>query len=449
MSGTPEGRIGYIGVDVLNNATICNEILGLRDKQVEAEWVSVYAFDKATYFKDPALADLAEKLPSLYPLRPLRAVYLLLMAPFVFRMRLLKTVFKAATGPVEGTRERLKMLAHIVPAILLATMWRKRNVRHIHAQWAHTATTIAMHAAELLGISFSFTGHANDLFVHRVGLVDKVRRARFIVCISEYHRRFYLGLGAHPDRLRVVYCGISMDRFNDQQSSRRGRQRIVSIGRLVEKKGFHVLIEACSLLKQRGVPFECIIAGSGPEEQRLNRLIKGLHLEDDVRVTGRPVIQEEMPDLLATARLFALPCVRDSDGDMDGLPQVLIESMACGVPAVSTFLVGIPDLVRHEVNGLLTETDNAAACANAMERLLLDDELVEQFATEGSRWVRAHFGRDQLVQRLERLLTWAAANPGFSIPEWDDPAAPGSDACYQHPTYYDSTEQTDVAATTR
>ena len=435
MSPSIQSRIGYIGVDILNNATICNETTGLLERNVPLDLVSVYHVNKPTFHQDHSVELLKNRIHHLYPLRPLETAWNLARAPFVFGKRFFLALAKALTGRAEGPREKLKSLFHLLPALKLAYHWRHRHIAHVHCQWAHTAATIGMHAAELLGVGFSFMGHANDLFVHRVALADKVKRARFILCISEYHRRFYLNLGADPRRLHVVYCGIRLDRFRKTRSFNRDSRRIVSIGRLVEKKGFDDLIRACAILRRRGLAFDCVIAGSGPEEERLQRLIAEHQLEECVQVTGRAILQEEIPELLRDARLFCLPCVVDSDGDMDGLPQVLIESMACRVPAVSTFLVGIPDLVRHEENGLLVETGNVAACANAMQRLLLDEETVQQYGAAAEQWAKSHFGREELVSRLKSIFTEVVEHPGHEAPRDPYPAAPGSAEQYDNPRF--------------
>lgn len=435
MSNPTISKIGYIGVDILNNATICNETTGLLEKNVPLDLVSVYNIPEPTFFSSKSIELLAGNITHLYPIRFLKMVMEVLLAPFVFRTNFFKAIWKALTGPVEGSKQRFKTIAHLLPAIKLAFYWRSRNIGHIHCQWAHTATTIGMHSAEMLGIGFSFMGHANDLFVHRVALEDKVRRARGIFCISEFHRQFYMDLGAKEEQLQVIYCGISLDRFNKPSQFDPTVKRIASVGRLVEKKGFDDLIRACAILRDRQVEFECLIAGSGPLESSLNQLIKDHRLEGCVKITGTAILQEEIPELIRSSRLFALPCVKDSDGDMDGLPQVLIESMACGVPTVSTFLVGIPDLVRHEENGLLVETRNVQACADAIEKLLEDDLLVQQLGSQAEQWAKAHFGREELTRRVSKFLNWACENPGTSTPPWNFSAAPGSTELYLRPRY--------------
>lgn len=435
MRNDAERKTGYIGVDILNNATICNETTALLERGVPLDLVSVYKFDEATFYQNESLRLLDDRIKHIYPLNSLGSAWDLIRAPFVFGTRFIKTCWKALTAKTEGFKQKFKTLAHVLPALRLAYYWRKRNIGHVHCQWAHTATTIGMHAAELLGIGFSFMGHANDLFVHRVALEDKVKRARFILCISEYHRRFFLDMGADPNRLHVVYCGVSLDRFQDTQEFDPTRKKIVSVGRLVEKKGFDDLIRSCGILRDRGHDFECVIAGSGPEESNLKKLIDELELADRVSITGKPILQEDIPDFLKSARIFSLPCVKDSEGDMDGLPQVLIESMACRVPAVSTYLVGIPDLIRHNENGILVETRNPEACANAMERLLVDDELTEQYGVEAEKWAKEHFGRSELARRLERIFNWALTNPGQNPPESLYKATPGSADTYENPQY--------------
>lgn len=426
--------IGYIGVDVLNNATICNEADALVEAGAKLDVVSVHKIERPTYYRAETLGPWSRSVHSLYPLRFFRSVRDVAIAPFVFGRRFFATIVAAFTMPVEGPKQRWRTIAHLVPAISLALYWRSRKIRHIHAHWAHTATTVGMHAAELLGVPFSFTGHANDLFVYRGGLVGKLRRAKFVVCISEFHRRFYLSLGADPAKLAVVYCGIDMRRYADLSDDDHEiviPPRILGVGRLVEKKGFTDLVAACARLRDRGVSFSCLIAGSGPEEASIQARIDAEGLGDWVRVTGEAVEQESLPGLIRSARMVALPCVRDRDGDMDGLPQVLIEAMACSVPVVSTRLVGIPDLVRTGIHGQLVEPGDVNSLAEAMETLLLDSDLAESQGREGADWAREHFGRDETVRRLIGLFEWSASGSEAPMPESCVRPAPGSALEYE------------------
>ena len=432
-------RIGYIGVDVLNNATICNEAPALLAEGVPLEIASVKRFKKATFHRSHAVSAMESRLSYLYPIGFFRTIQYLCIAPFVFRRKWFSAIAAAFSCPSENWKAKLRVLFHLLPGLKLAFLWRQRNIGHIHAHWAHTATTVAMHAAKLLDVGFSFTGHANDLFVHRVGLVGKVRRAKFIVAISEYHRRFYLALGADPTRLEVVYCGIDSQRFsnphvdnqpNNTSKVEPGPARIVTVGRLVEKKGFDDLIDACAILRDRKLHFECVIAGSGPLQASLVEHVKRLDLQKFVRITGETVLQEDLPRLLQTATVFALPCVEDSEGDRDGLPQVLIEAMLCGVPCVSTWLVGIPDLIRDGVNGLLVPPGRIGPLAGAIHTLLLDQDMRRRFSNEGHQWSLTHFSLREAIARLRTLFLWAAHTPPAAVPEKHFSAAPGATHCY-------------------
>jgi glycosyltransferase involved in cell wall biosynthesis len=430
-------RVGYCGVDVLNNATICNEAAGLLELGVPLAIASVKNYDKATFNEGlDELSAVRAAMISVGAMSRGRRVADLALAPVRFPIGFWRMSFGALFTPCEGPCQKAAFLSQMLPAVAMASEWRRLgyDIRHLHAHWAHTATGVALHLSRLLGIGYSMTGHANDLFVHRVALRPKVLSARFVHCIAEYHRLFYLALGASPDRLPVVYCGIDTRRFDSDSFPipSAAPQAFVGVGRLVEKKGFHRLIEACRVLKDQGRDFRCVIAGSGPEDARLRALAEKLDVADRVTITGKAVAQAELPELLGQFRFLALPCVKDSEGDMDGLPQVLMEAMACGRPAVSTRLVGIPDLVRDGVDGLLVHPDDVPALVAALEKMLDDDAMVDRMGASASEFVRGHFDRASNVKRVADLFAWALATPGNCAPPpellW--PPAPGAKEAY-------------------
>jgi colanic acid/amylovoran biosynthesis glycosyltransferase len=152
------------------------------------------------------------------------------------------------------------------------------------------------------------------------------------------------------------------------------------------------LLEACSVLAKRGVSFRCTIGGNGPQEAELRQKIVQLDLQDQVAVTGQPLTQEELPDFLRSADVYTLACVWAKDGDVDGLPQMLMEAMACGVPAVSTNLVGIPDLIVDGKTGRLVEPNDAIQLADALQDILKNP-------ADGARMGAA--GRQVILQKFE------------------------------------------------
>ncbi len=412
----PEPAIHYISPQGVCDAWVGNELRTVAGSGIPAV-LHALRNPPTQFFSSPWAARLHSDTRVIYPLPPLRALASFFLAPFLFRRKYFGALANALFGQRESFRCRLAGLWHFLVACHWARGLRKEPVRHIHSQWIHSAGTVGMYGAWLLGVSFSFTGHAADLFRERCALLTKVRRADFIVCISSFHRDFYLSLGTPASKLHVVYCGIDPSKFAPKpRSVAKGLPlRILSAGRLVEKKGFRFLLEACRHLANRGHRIACVIRGSGPLETILRNHISALHLEDRVTLDARAVTQEELPAFLQSGDVFCLPCVRAADGDVDGLPQVLMEAMACGLPAISTRLVGIPDLIVDGESGLLVSPDDSAALASALEQILTDPNLRTRLAENGLRRVREVFeirtALSPLIRIFREKLTPAAADP--------------------------------------
>lgn len=357
-----------------------------------------------TFFASDDIAAMNTATQVIYPLSKPKALAATLAGPFRFGGRFFQALGNALFGERENFRNRAVGLWHFAVACHWAAGLRHQTVSHIHSQWIHSGGTVAMYGAWLLDKPFSFTGHAADLFRERAALRDKIRRAAFINCISEFHRQFFLDEGARPEQLQVVYCGIDTTHFSPRRRTRPAGApfHILSSGRLVEKKGFDVLIEACGLLKARNFDFTCTIGGSGPDEAKLRQAIAEAGLENVITLTGEALKQEDIPTFMETGDVYTLPCVWASDNDVDGLPQMLMEAMACGLPAVSTRLVGIPDLVRHEDTGLLVAPNNAEELADALMRLESDPDLATELAEKGRKHLIETF---DINSCLEPLLT--------------------------------------------
>jgi len=396
----------------VGNAWVANELRVLAREGVPFELHSLHP-SGATFFESSDVADLERATTTLYPLRPIAIAVSVLIAPVAFGRQFFEALWNALTGPRESLWVRLKCLGHLLVACHWARTLRQRPVTAIHSQWIHSGGTVAMYGAWLLGVPFSFTGHAADLFRERAALSDKIERADFIVCISHFHRRFFLAEGARAEQLVIAYCGVDVGHFRPKPpigSRPLGPARLLSSGRLVEKKGFEQLIRACALLRQRDVDFECVIAGSGPLEGRLRARIAELGLDDRVTLTGQPLSQEAIPEFMNGGDVYCLPCVWAKDGDVDGLPQMLMEAMACGLPTVSTRLVGIPDLLGDGA-GVLVEPEDAEEIAAAIESLLADSALSAAFARAGRERVEARFDLRHCLEPLIERFQARMENP--------------------------------------
>lgn len=393
--------IHYMTPKGVGDAWVGNELRVVRKAGIP---VMLHALNRPgqTYFSSDDIAALEQDSHYIYPVSKAAALGAFIAAPGRFGAPFFAALGEALIGPRESLRNRVVVLWHLALACHWAASLRDHDVRHIHSQWIHAAGTVAMYGAWLLGRSFSFTGHAADLFRERVALRTKISRAAFIICISEFHRQFYIDNGADPDKLQIAYCGIDTTHFAPARRTRPDGTpvHILSSGRLVAKKGFPVLIDACALLRDRGFAYHCTIAGSGPDEAALRAQITAAGLEGHITLTGDALKQEDIPTFMYSGDIYTLPCLWAEDNDVDGLPQMLMEAMACGLPAVSTDLVGIPDLIRDGETGLLVAPKDTAALADALQRMAEDDTLAKTLADAGRRHLIDRFDLDTCLHAL-------------------------------------------------
>ena len=304
-------------------------------------------------------------------------------------------------GLVRECRSRPVRLAKSLYAFCKGVSWfqrlRKDPPDHLHAHWATAPTTAAMVAARLLDRPFSFTAHAWDIYKEPILLETKIRRAQAVFTISNYNQVYLERLNANADgRISVIRCGIEVERFPfHPPASRDGRPlRILSVARLVPKKGLHHLIEACRILESSGIAFECKVVGDGPQKARLARAALRAGLKSNIHFVGA-MTQEELDEVWEWADVFALPCVVSADGNRDGIPVALMEAMASGLPVVSTRVSGIPELISHRRNGLLVEPGSAIALAQAIREIGNDLRLAQRLAKQARKTIEAEYSADR------------------------------------------------------
>ncbi|MCG3163164.1 MAG: D-inositol-3-phosphate glycosyltransferase [Acidobacteria bacterium] len=285
----------------------------------------------------------------------------------------------------------------------------KGAVRHLHAHFCHTSTTVAMFTSQLCGLPFSFTAHAKDIYVRALNpgdlLQTKMRRAKFVVTCTEANRAHLAALGVNDTPIHTCYHGLDTRQFAPRAAEENSEPPLLlSVGRMVEKKGFHFLVEACRLLKDRGYRFQCqIVGGAGAAAQRVASLIHELELEDAVKL--RPAVtQEELRLIYQRATLFTLPCQITENDDRDGIPNVLVEAMAMGLPVVSTNISGIPELIEHGVSGLLAPQKDARALADAIAELLDSPAVRRKLGAAAREKVCRLFDAEANIQKLHRLF---------------------------------------------
>jgi glycosyltransferase involved in cell wall biosynthesis len=266
----------------------------------------------------------------------------------------------------------------------LAAAWRLRRlgIEHVHAHFANQTADCAAIAASVAGIPFSFTAHAYDIYQsiprqRNETLGWKLHHAARVFAVSDFATRLLRAMlpAADRERVQTAYVGIPLEVFRAQPTSGTERPlRLLAVARLCEKKGLDTLLEACALLRRRGIAFELALFGDGPERRALGARAAALGLGDAVRFGGA-VPQEEIARQMGACHVFVLPCRRDRHGDMDGIPTVFMEAMATGRPVVSCAISGVPELVRDGETGLIVPPDDPPALADALARLATETGL--------------------------------------------------------------------------
>ena len=287
-------------------------------------------------------------------------------------------------------------------AVYIGLRLREMGVGHVHAHFAGMAARTAFWINKFFPITFSFTAHANDIFVptdFEVGLDKLVDTAQAIITETDYAAQFLRE--RFPDRagrVHRIYNGLDLSEFGRADFSS-VPPLIIAVGRLIPKKGFSDLIRTCALLAQRGKSFRCEIIGEGPVENDLRDEIEQLGLQRYVVLAGAKP-QSQLRRRLAGANVFALPSVIDPEGGMDNLPTVIMEAMATGLPVVSTNIGGIPEMVLQNETGFLVQPGDPLALADAIEKIIGDPSVAQRLGQSGYERARTLFSIDKNVRDL-------------------------------------------------
>ena len=302
----------------------------------------------------------------------------------------------------------------------LAVQLRDDGVEHLHSHFISAPADIAELVSRLSALPFSVSAHAKDIYLSEPAeLQRKLLAARFTVTCTEINRQV-LATIAPQAPVHRMYHGVDHALFHPTQRVLAvGAPLIVSVGRLRAKKGLDNLIDACALLRHRGQAFACEIVGYGEEQARLQAQIDRLGLTDQVRLVGK-LAREQVIERYAHAAVYVQPSRIAADGDRDGIPNVLLEAMAMGLPVVASRVSGIPELVGDGDNGLLVEADQPAALADAITRLLKQPALCASLGCRARATVTELFDNDRNL----RLLCTLLQRPPERVSARNDIAAP-------------------------
>lgn len=376
---------------------ILNEILALQRRGVKVTVFSLHRPDDGVFHR--ALADLEGAVVYLPSRRPDSWLTHLRAHRDLLRERA-DAIFTQFTDLLGASRPDAWQL--LGWQLDLALLCRERGVQHLHAHFATVAAHAARGAGAIAGLPFSVTCHAKDIYRDTVAADEfaaLLRPAAFAVTVCDANRRWIADrLGGDRLPVRVLYNGVDTAAFHPRHRIDVLRPPLLAVGRLVEKKGFHVLLDALARLRDDGHATRCVIVGDGEDRGRLLAQKDRLALADVEFAGMRP--HDEVRIAMHQARALVLPCIVGRDGNRDALPTVLLEALAAGVPVVSTAVGGVEEIVDGGAAGVLVPENDATALAAALRRVLADDHARARLATAGRARAERCFDLERNVATL-------------------------------------------------
>lgn len=433
MHNTPTLGIILKGYPRISETFISNEI-----KLLEEQGFNIHIFSMRKpreTFSHESVQSIHAKvtyLPEHLSIGFPRLLWNTLLCALLHTTRFRKT-FSFFLSRFSGTDKLHTWIKHFMQACVVANSVAPHSITHLHSHFVHSPTSVAMYAAKLAGIPFSFTAHAKDIYTQRPERVaEKMQHALFAVTCTNYNKvsletiaRSFPARNAPPAYalapiadgspvrtpqpgycpVHTVYHGIDLSLFSTQQNrvTTTPPYSILTVARLVEKKGLLTIVESLRLLFLRNIPFQYTLIGEGPLMKEVADKVYQYGLTDFVTFAGT-LAHEDVLRHYRRADVFLLGCTTAQDGDRDGIPNVLAEAMAMGVPVVATRVSGIPELVEHEKSGLLAPCNDSEALADATEALLTNNALRQTIINGAERKVHQVFNNRQLIMQLAAIF---------------------------------------------
>lgn len=407
MSDAP-AAVGYLAGEypIPSHTFITREVDGLRARGLPIYTYSLRRTAPERLLTDEDLRNDRDTVAILPP-RPAALLRAHLTALVTRPALYLNTLRRALRAGETGVKHKLWGLFYFAEGVLVWHMVRSRGIGHLHAHF-HSGTSVAMNAARIGapdGLTWSFTMHGPTEFdeVVRYGLAEKVADAAFVACIGAFARSQLMRLSGPEqwDKLAIVRCGIDVTRFapaEDRAAPEPGAPlHVLCVGRLVADKGQLLLVEAVARLRERGVPVRLTLVGDGAGRADVEAAVTRLGVGDAVDVTGA-LGQDRVRALYGEADVFCLPSFAE------GIPVVLMEAMAMGVPVVSTRVMGIPELVTDGDSGVLVRPGEVGDLVDVLARLAADPAERARLAAGGREAVVAGFDADTSSAALAALM---------------------------------------------
>ncbi len=406
MSSQPQPTLGYIlkGYPRISETFISNEIQLLEELGFRLRLFPM------RHPRESFCHDSVKKIKAKITYLPteLTTDFLRLLYPNIFLAIKRPATYGKAMAIAAKRFQRTRKTAtfkHLFQAGFMVNncLLQEPDIVHLHGHFAHSPTSVTMFAALLSGLPFSFTAHAKDIYTsNRKQLREKIKLADFVVTCTQHNVRYLRDLaGPVSTPIHCVYHGIDIQLFNGPgaQLAPRPPYKLLTVARITEKKGLPTLYRALDLLKKRGLDFRHTLIGDGDDREEILGLIKELQLSDTCSWLGTQTHNEVLSQFRGSD-LFILGCEIAKNGDRDGIPNVLVESLAMGVPAVSTTVSAIPEILLNGSTGLTVTPSDSLAMANGIEKMLTDSVLRKQIIQKGQDFVTSNFDNRHWVVQL-------------------------------------------------
>ena len=321
---------------------------------------------------------------------------------FMNPYKYINTCIRMINGTHKNNKDRVRSFLHFAEGVVLANKMIEESIQHVHAHYASQAASVARVIYLLTNITYSISAHAHDIWYDQLLLPEKLNEAIFISCCSDFGRKWLLKQSKNDlsHKIMLIYHGLDVEKFVPPNNERKRKKNLIlSIGRLTEQKGFSDLIEACSILNKENYQFYCIIIGEGELRQKLEEQIVKNNLLFKVKLMGA-MYQDKIKKYYDKAWIFVLPCVDTKDGNRDGIPNVILESMAKKLPVITTDNSGQPEIIENGVNGILVSPHSPKMIAEAIKLLSNNNVLREKIKVNAYNKITKDFNNKHTIKPL-------------------------------------------------
>ncbi|MFQ6334976.1 glycosyltransferase family 4 protein [Methylophilus sp. 3sh_L] len=383
---------------------IQREVIGLRASGVEVLTCALRQPEGANNVS-PLILNERKQTTYFLPASPVKLIKLNFKYFVSATSSYFKTLHLAFKTRRPGVKGSLYQLFYFQEALLLANYLQQNNVQHVHNHFGDSSGMVTMLASQLSGVGYSVTFHGPHIFFEPtlLALREKVKYAKFIVCISNYCKSQMMLFSNVEDwhKLKIVHCGVDVDKyfFDDKpvDSQAAGPVKLLYVGRLAAEKGVPVLLKSLIDLKNEGYQFHLTLLGDGPERASLESEVDKHGLTEMVFFGGF-ASQETVRETLLASDVFILPSFAE------GVPVSLMEAMACGIPVIGTNVGGVTELIEHGVSGMVVAPSDEQALKSAIFRYIKHPELRETVRSAARETIESDFNFKIEVSKLEQLI---------------------------------------------